>query len=334
MSGDMSPYGVHYGSNQDIVDAFITPFTDVFKTAKASAKKLTTRVATGLRVILEAAIASIIPGISADYTAIFDREQEAIDKINEEYKDVYDRTSSAIGSNDAGLIAFMASPALTLGYLGGKLAAKETKSILSACTAGYSDKVLPALQRSERWFLGGPNTDTTPRKSAGKSGKKPSDFFESHQELTEDDDQKKKDAKGSENKASIKKIVTDKEAMQKIFDNPYTKKMQTAAKKLYQNTLKEVYAEAKKVLKDVNTLEDIEKLSKKKIPQLEELKKLPPAEKSAAEKSMITSIRKSMKAYYVKNLEGQVKSVKDAGIPDNSQYVQDYNLVIAKIKAL
>ena len=41
-----------------------------------------------------------------------------------------------------------------------------------------------------------------------------------------------------------------------------------------------------------------------------------------------------MKAFYVKSLEGQVKKVLDAGLPEESPYVKDYRAVITKIKAL
>jgi len=43
---------------------------------------------------------------------------------------------------------------------------------------------------------------------------------------------------------------------------------------------------------------------------------------------------KSIKEFYVKSLEEQLKKATEAGIPESSDFVKDYRSVIGKIKAL
>ena len=42
-AGSMSPYGMHYGSGNDMYNTFIPPFVDVFQTTAGKTKELSRR---------------------------------------------------------------------------------------------------------------------------------------------------------------------------------------------------------------------------------------------------------------------------------------------------
>jgi hypothetical protein len=85
----------------------------------------------------------------------------------------------------------------------------------------------------------------------------------------------------------------------------------------------------------MRSIEDVKKIAKgKSIPELENIAKLQPKEKAAAEKTLIAGIRNASKKFYVKNLKDHVKSVLEAGIPESSPYVVDYKTMIQKIESL
>ena len=110
--------------------------------------------------------------------------------------------------------------------------------------------------------------------------------------------------------------------------------MQNIAQKTYRETLKKIYEQAEDLLRSAHTIEDFEKLAKKKVKDTDKIKALKGEEKIKAENILMINVRKSMKEFYVKKLTEQVDSVVRAGIPENSDYIKDFRSVIKKIKSL
>ena len=109
--------------------------------------------------------------------------------------------------------------------------------------------------------------------------------------------------------------------------------MQQEARDIVKGTLQAVFEQAQAVI-TANSLEDLQKKLGKPLKGLDKLKGMQPQERAAAEKQLLTTLKKSMKEMYSKNLEMQVKQATDAGIPENSGYVKLYVSAIQKIKSL
>lgn len=332
-----SPYGYAWGSNEDLYNTFVGPFVDVFKTAAGKSKEIGQRAKTALWVGLQSILTTLIPIYGYNYAEVFDKEKEKIDKIRSEYQDVYDRTGKALGGSDAAMLAFMANPGVVLSLWAGSKAPKVTKGILSAATGGISDDVYDGIKNAAvsagRWSLGGSGSSSSREYGSDKSKKKksPKDFdFSSigeSQDLSED---------ASETKPDItpEKILKSKKFLSKALEAPKLKEMQQVATKIYRESLKEIYKQAEDLLKNAKTVEDLEKISKKPIKDIDKVKSLKGEEKAKAEKMLIDGVRKNMKEFYIKSLSQQVETVRKAGVPEESQYIKDFKEVIQKIKAL
>jgi uncharacterized protein YqgQ len=340
--GMIGPYGVRFGSNEDMYNAFVGPFVDVFKTAVGKTKEISRKAQTVVWVGLQTVLTTLIPVYGYNYAEVFDKEKEDIEKIRSEYQDVYDRTDESLKNNDAALLAFMACPAATLGAFGSKMAPKAAKEMFSAASGGLSDEIYDGLknklEKAGRWALGddgGPRSSSGGSKSKGKKG--PSGFdFSSMGESQINEEEEGSDKKGD---VTPKKLLKSKLFLKKVLEAPKVQHMQKEASEIYRNSLNEVYTQAESILKKAKTVEDIEKIAGKKMKpdmkaKIAEIKKLPPQEKAKAEQMLIDGSKKAMKEFYVKNLTDQVKVVTDAGIPEESQYVKDYRSTIQKIKAL
>ena len=174
------------GSAQDLHDTFIGPFVDVFKTAVGKTKEITRKTRTLLWVGLQTVLTTLIPIYGYNYAEVFDKEKEDIEKIRGEYKDVYDRTEAALSGPDATLLAFMASPALTLGAFAAKATPEATKGLFSAVSGGLSDEIYDGtkskLEAAGRWLLGDDTGGKSRSRPSGKKGKgrSPSDFSARH----------------------------------------------------------------------------------------------------------------------------------------------------------
>jgi hypothetical protein len=363
--GGGSDYGVAYGSPDEMMSTFIGPFTDVFQTAVGKTKEITRKTRTLLNVSFKALLSTFFPFIGADYKSIFDEEKADIDKIRSQYKDVYDRTDKAMAGNDAAMLAFMVNPGVAMSAWAVKQTPKVIKGTFSALTGGMSDdiygKTVSAAKEAGNWMTSddsGSNRQSS-RKSrhrreededesdelrkkmlrgTGNSGSQrevtPKDVAISLGGMGEGRLFEKKEDEGDKKKITPKTILTNKKFMKKVLSSPHTLEMQKIATATYQKTLKAVYTHAENVMKKVKTIEDLEKIAKKKVPEAEQIKKLPPDEKVKAEKMLIDGIRKSTKDFYIKNLKDHVSGVVKAGIPEESQYVVDYKAVIQKIEAL
>jgi hypothetical protein len=325
--------GAHYGSGNDMYDAFIGPFVDVFKTAVGKTKEITRKARTVLWVGLQTVLTTLIPIYGYNYADVFDKEKEDIEKIKGEYKDVYARTDAALASPDAGLLAFMASPALVLGAVATKKSAAVSKELLSAVTGGFSDElydsVTSKLEAAGRMALG----------DDGRGGSKPSKKKDGPRSMWGESQLREDDEPDDKKKFTPAKILSSKKFLAKALDAPQVKKMQADATKVYRKTLTDVFSQAENVLKKVKTIEDIEKAAGSKLKgdakaKVEEIKKLPPQEKTKAEKMLVDGSRKASKEFYIKSLEDHVDKVLKAGIPEEAQYIKDYRAVIQKIKAL
>ena len=362
--GGGSDYGMAYGSSDEMMSTFIGPFTDVFKTAVGKTKEVTRKTRTLLHVGFTALITTFIPFIGTDYNSIFDKEKADIDKIRSQYKDVYDRTDKALGGNDAAMLAFMASPGIAMSAWALKQTPKVIKGTFSALTGGMSDdvydKTVSAAKEAGSWVTSddsGSNrqssrksrhrreedddeTDSLRKKMLrGREESRPQsqvtskDIAISLGGMGESRLLEKKD-EGGKKKITPKTILTNKKFMKKVLSSPQTLEMQKIATAAYTKTLQSVYEHAENVMKKIKTIEDLEKIAKKKVPEAAQIKKLPPDEKVKAEKMLIDGIRKSTKDFYIKSLKDHVSAVVKAGIPEESQYVVDYRAVIQKIQAL
>lgn len=323
-----SPYGMSFGSQEDLVNTFITPFTDVFKTAVGKTKELARKTKTLLGVSISTILTTVIPFYGYDYADVFDKEKADIEKIRSEYKDVYDRTEKALKSGDAQFLAFLASPAVVIGAYAAKGTPKAAKELLSTVSGGWSDELYDkaklVLKKAERKALG----DTHVSRNFSKDDEEPKTKRSTKKEtyIREARDEKSEDL--------TKKIMTNKSFLEKALASPKSMQMQAAATKIYRKSLQRIHAQAENALKKTRTIDDVEKAAKKKIPEAEKIRKLPPEERQKAEKMLVDGIRKAMKEFYVKNLTDHVESVVKAGVPEEAQFVKDYRETIQKIKAM
>jgi hypothetical protein len=322
-AGDISaaagPYGMAFGSSEDLKNTFITPFTDVFKTAVGKTKEITRKTRTLLTVSFGVILTTLIPGLGAKYSEVFEKEKKDIQKIRNEYKDVYERTNKALASTDAAFIAFMTAPELTISALALSKSPEVIKGTLSVLTGGFSDTLFKKVMDA--------NFEEFVDKKFSEKNKKKNESV-AHSPV------KQLLKEVSEEEAS-RKILSNKKFLKKSLAGASNlREIQKIATETYRRSLSEVYKQAVSVLREAKTIEDLEKLTGKKIPEAEELKQLPQQEREPAEKMLIDATRKTMKEFYVKNLQSQIDTVVKAGVPEESPYVQDFMNAIQKIRSL
>lgn len=355
-------YGMSFGSGEDLYNTFIGPFVDVFKTAAGKSKELGVKVRTAATVALQSTLTTLIPGYGYNYAEVFDKEKERLDKIKSEYSEVYEKTDKALASSDAGMLALMASPGLVLSKMAATTAAEKgpeaIKGTLSALTGGISDEVYEDIKQKAidagRWSLGEEEKTKEKRKKKSRKsdddedddglyaalskyaskkksdGKDPKDFFGENQ-INEDDSE---DSVKKKADITPEKILKSKVFLKKAMESPRLKELQKVATETYRESLKQIYKQAEDILKKAKTVEDLQKMSKKPIKDIDKIKALQGEEKAKAEKVLLQNVRKAMKEFYVKNLNSQVESALRAGIPKEAQYIKDFKAVIQKIEAL
>lgn len=323
-----------------LLKAFVEPFTDVFKTAVAGAKKITSDIGTLMRVVFEGAVSAIIPGISADYQAIFDRRDEKMAKLESEYADVFERTDAAL-QDDAKLLAFMANPAVFLAGSAALKAPAATKELLSVATGGATDDAFEnakaAWQKIERALLSG---DITKKKAAarkesvyedliasigggGKSSKRESVNRSASRHLSEE-----KDAEGFDEflRDVLKNDGVRQAISQKIKSNDRMKALYKSLSSIEADTLKEAEQSAQKFISQVGSFEGVKNLASKDPKIKQQIEKL---NDPKAQKMLVDNVEKATKTVFISTLSTRLKM-----LPKGSEERKQYEQALAKVTKL
>ena len=324
MGADMKPYGVHYGYSDDLYKIFVKPFVDVVDTAAGKTKELSLKAQTAAKVAFETIVTSLIPVVEDSYKEIFASEKEAIDKVRQEYDAVYKSNWDAFKDNDVLCAAFMYSPTMLLTLAFAKKSPKAASRMISTLSGGTLDPWLNKLATKFGWKDSGPV-----QTGLGRSDDGPGMMYGESHAIHEKGTKKSKHDK----KPDVAELLSSDKVKKQLEKSNVVQSMEKQGRAIVRKTLQQVYQQASAALK-ANSLQDVEHKAGLKLKGLDKLAQLPPQERQKTEQLILQGAMKSLKGFYVKNLQAQVKQALAAGIPESSEYVQDYNNVIKKIQAL
>ena len=314
--------GMMYGDPDALAAIFITPFTDVFKTAAGEVKKVAVKTRTLATIAFKTIMTTILPFYSYDYDELFKKDKEDIKRINEEYKDVHDRTWAALKSSDALMLAFMASPTIFL--------------------AGAAALATPSIVKGTVSVLSGGAFDS--KESKSEKGKKK----EKHSSDEEDEDKDEKSGIGGALFGGAAGAAAGS-ALQKHFkeDPKRASAMQSSARDMLSKALSAKIAHVKKLTQNISSLDDLQKeVKKSKMPgsekfdaEIKKINELKGGEKEKAEQILLVSVREAAKKFYVEKLESELKEVTDS-LKSSSvdaeklEFVKQYKSAIQTIKSI
>jgi len=352
----MSPYGVHYASSDALYKTFIKPFVDVVQVTAGKTKEISRSIQTVATVAFETIATTLLPFLTDDYKDIFEKEKADLDKIQSEYGEVYAATWDALKDNDAALTAFFCCPGAVLTSVVARTAPKATMKMLSVISGGSLDGFLAKVKNSFDSSFG-TNSKSSSKKSGFSTNANHGSSVDhggyynmggtggmGENRLYEDDARRRRrrdndiswhhhDDKKKKPKQKLEDVLTNKKVIAKALASPEAQRMQKAAREMVQKTLQTVYARAEAV-SSAKSIEDLQKKIGKPLKGMDKLKKVDQKERQAAEAQVLGNLKKSMKEFYAKSLESQVKDAIKAGIPKDSDYVKDYAKVIQKIREL
>jgi len=356
-----SPYGVSFSgsSNKSLIDGIVGPFIDAFKVGAAGVKELGVRLVNLVEIGVKAILSTFIPGLRFKYDKIFREEEKRIEEIKKQYQEVYKRVDDSMKTTDFPLVAFMASPALFLGYKGttgaAKMGKKASLGLLSAVSGGYSDRLIEKAKETyegfDEWMLRGTEFGSEAERKKRERRRERKRKLSPRREivrgeslaaryaiLREEKDDESFDSSPEEKKEKeFEKILND--IFEKSLSSSAAQEMQADAKKAYRASLEELYDQAETTLRDLGKVEDMEKffgdnLDQKARAEIEKIKKLEPQEKKIAEEQLAKGVRESAKEFYVQDLNDRIKKALNQGVSENSEYIRDYKQTLEKIKKL
>jgi hypothetical protein len=309
----MSPYGVSFGSGQDLYKVFVAPFTDVVATAAGKTKEISQKGQTLLRVAFEAVATTLVPILRDSYAEIFAKEEAALDMIRNEYGEIYAANWDALRDNDVVLAAFMYNPAR---FLTTKLAQKSPKvvaKLISILSGGTLDGWLKKVADKFGWD-----------KASGANKSVHGGSFGPMEGVIREEDDKH---------SQVSQVLANDRVKAKLADSLLVKRMQQDGQALVRGTLEQVYKQASAVL-GAKSLQELQQKLGKPLKGMDKLAQLPQQERQKAEQVILAGAKKSMREFYVKSLEGQVKKALEAGVPEDHPFINDYRRTVSKIKAL
>lgn len=335
--GGMSPYGAHYGSSDEMYKTFIKPFVDVAQTAAGKTKELSQKTQTLVKVAFETLATTLIPILTDDYKAIFAKEKQALQKIRAEYGEVYKSNWDAIFNDDMMVAAFFYNPAAFFTVQFARKMPGVLLNLASVLTGGELDGWVQKVKAKHGAGKGGGHDRSVKKDNFGmghyKKGDKkhlpsggPGFGMDYYEGVVREDKQ-------GEQAPDLAKLLTSEKLKARLEQGSVTRKMQQAGQAIVRGTLEQVYKQAQGVM-TAKTVQDLQTKTGSKLKGMDKLQQIPQQERQNAEQMILATTKKSMKEFYIKNLEAQVKKAVDAGVPQDSGYVQDYLRVISKIRAL
>lgn len=335
--------GAHFASGDAMYNTFIKPFVDVVGVAAGKTKEVSQKAQTLLKVSFETIATSLIPVLRDSYEKIFAHEEDEIEKIRSQYASVYQDTWDAFNEMDILIPAFMYRPDLFITAKFIKKAPKAAAKLLSTLSGGALDKTLGKLLKPDApgkkgdystagggtGGAGGMGGD-----SIGWSGME-SKFLSTELIIEDKPSNGKQTNKDVDNGpvAKLIKLINDDRVKKILAQSEKVQSSSKVGQDLVRGTLKNVFEQAQSVL-SAKSIDDVQKAIGKRVKGTEELAKLPQNERAAAEAVLLKGLKKSMKTFYVKQLEAHVKSAVEAGVPQDHPFVADYAGVIQKLKGL
>jgi hypothetical protein len=311
-----SPFGMSLTSQDALKKTFLDPFLDVGKTISGKSQETSVKAQTLLKSAFETIGSTLIPSLSSDYKDIFDAEQRQIEKLKQQYKPVYDATWNSLMDSDVQFLAMLYSPKM---FFAADFLQKAPASVMKAASILSGGRLDGVLSKIKNVF------HITDKKSNGNDSSY--NNYESSLRtgdlLHEDDAKPKKD---------VVSVLSSEKLVNAFLDSPETQRAQQSAQKIVQGALTQAYNTAKGIA-DAKSVDDLSRITGRKI-DLSKLKSLPQEDMQQAEQQLLKAVKASSKQFIVKNLLGQVQSARKAGVPENSQYILDYNKVIQRVRSL
>jgi hypothetical protein len=315
-----SPYGVSWGG-PSLFKIFVEPFVDVFKTTKAAAEDISARTRAAAKVAFEAIATSLIPGLSSDYKAIFEKEHAELEKIKGKYRDVFERTDKALFNegNDFVLLAFLLDPARFITAVALNKAPSTVLSIFEIF-AGESPKLKSFFDKLK--IL----------KHVPGQSKEPSGWHMGGHGYLEGRIYEENEPAQDPN-AELKSKLGNPKVLAAIQNSSKAKAMKQDAMTLVNQTVNDLLSKVKAV-QSARTLEDLAKeapgFDRSKLAPLQ---KLPANERQTAEQAIVAQVKKAANAFYVKTLQAQIDSAMKAGVPADNPLLQGYKKVMSMIRS-
>jgi hypothetical protein len=324
--GEM-PYGMHFGSGNQLYDTFIKPFVDVAKTAAGKTAELSARAQTAAKVAFETIATTLVPVLSSDYAEIFSAEKKQLDDIKTRYADVYRATRSAFGDNDVMVASLMFAP---WAFLSAAFVKKSPAAALSFVQVlGGNNPVIGRFvsQVQSRYgsSLGGGKSNYSQREDAGSD----TWAFEGSVYLgciVEADAAAKKNP-------PLERVLTMPKLTALLKRSELSQRMSRDGRAIVTSTLKKVLERAQTVL-TATSIDEIERAVGKKIPKAAELRKLSDEERAPIEAAVLERVRASMRKVYVANLTAQAKQAMQSGLDEGHPFIRAYATAIERIKKL
>lgn len=314
-----SPFGASFGSDKDLYNVFVKPFTDVVDTVAGKGKELSQKAQTLAHVSFEALMTSVIPMLEDDYEDIFKKEGEAIDKLKDQYKDIYDATWTAFKDNDVVSAAFLYSPSAMITAKIAQQAPIQTIKLLNVLTGGNLDGFLHRVAKALK--LG----DTKKPLDRDSGEGLPEGVI---RELHGKPEQQKK----PQPKINVGTVLTQKKVKQAIDNDPKTAQMQKAVKDTVEASLNQLLTRVNAISR-ATSVQDLENKLGKKFKGTDKLAQVPQQQRQAMEQGLLKGIKKSVLSMYIKGLNQQVEKATKAGVPQDHPYIALLNTVISKIKS-
>lgn len=130
-------------SKETLYNTFVSPFTDVFKTAQASIESVSAHAKAAFKIFMKRIKPRILSVVNQSYDEIFREAKQRVQEVKSKHADVFRATDAAL-SDDARVVAFMMNPEV---FLGATALATVDKHAISSMRKSVFDIMSDSFRR-------------------------------------------------------------------------------------------------------------------------------------------------------------------------------------------
>lgn len=308
-------------TEEGLLQGFLSPFSDVLKTAAWGVEKLGNKAREAVTSTFKEIPAVLVPGLELTWKQMNNNEKELMAGIDAKYQDVLTKNTNALRNSDLPLFMFALDPASTIAH---KLSPKLPAAALSLAeplVSAVSPKAGATVGRWKNWAtkaaqnvsLGGGRAakvsggDWDPAMSGGEWG----GLGEQAQpQVQQQNQQNQQHPKQPAPPPDVSKIIKNKQVLTALENSPLTKQMR-------QNALNSVLKRVQNVMKadsfdQLSQLVGNEMVSKLRNLVAKQKGKVTDEELKKLEQAAVTQAQQVMRNFYIKQLQDYANQLPNA----------------------
>lgn len=313
--------GMGGSGGEKLANAFKQSAKMIGGSIKAAGEDMSARAWTGLKVLQQSLLTTILPFVKEDYKQIFANEKNQLNQIRSKYAELFKQIDDAVFHEDFVFAAFLYNPAEVITTAIAKKAPGAAVDLLMILATGNEKlyNVLQNLKHDIKKAGGDKVTQTSDNKAGKKKSSKTAIAVGAGAGLEAINEK-------------LRNLAKDRKVQEIISNNQTVASMKADGDASVKSVLADIVNAAEEDLHKARNIEAIEQNYPKV--DFSALKKTPANERANIEHQLVSSVKKMIKDFHAQQIQSRMKRGSRLGFTSDSEFMQLHQKALDKLRSL